>query len=32
MVITGGKSSTTAMGESTEAAQFQTSSKLQAAE
>jgi isocitrate lyase len=32
VVITGGKSSTTAMGDSTETAQFQTSSKLQAAE
>jgi isocitrate lyase len=32
VVITGGKSSTTAMAESTETAQFQTSAKLQAAE
>jgi isocitrate lyase len=32
VVITGGKSSTTAMGDSTETAQFQTSAKLQAAE
>ncbi len=32
VVITGGKSSTTAMAESTETAQFQTSGKLQAAE
>jgi isocitrate lyase len=32
VVITGGKSSTTAMAESTETAQFQTSTKLQAAE
>jgi isocitrate lyase len=32
VVITGGKSSTTAMAESTETAQFQPSTKLQAAE
>jgi isocitrate lyase len=32
VVITGGKSSTTAMGDSTESAQFQTSPRLQAAE
>jgi len=32
LAITGGKSSTTAMGDSTEAAQFQPSAKLQAAE
>ena len=32
VVITGGKSSTTAMAESTETAQFQNSAKLQAAE
>jgi isocitrate lyase len=32
VVITGGKSSTTAMGDSTETAQFQTAAKLQAAE
>jgi isocitrate lyase len=32
VVITGGKSSTTAMAESTETAQFHSSAKLQAAE